>query len=200
MKVLLASPDRDFLSSFEKLLALSGHGVVTSFDGTQVVKLVANGGIDVAVCDENIPRIDINRVAALLSESGIPVIVLLNRKVSTKLLLSDLAANAFLTFPFLPDELAKLIEKVADKARNGGIFEICGVKVDVKNFRFENTGIKLSNGELDILSALKEGRSLTTRHTDVYINSLNNKFKLLKKDVCIEYAQNQGYRPVMKNG
>ena len=195
MKLLLAAPDRDFLLSYEKLLTLSGHDVVTSFDGTHVIKLIADGGIDLAVIDENIPRIEAAKIVGLLKESGVPAIVLLSRKVSTKLLLSDCCANAFLTFPFLPDELCELIEKVADKFAHGGRTEIYGTEIDFSKFLLGGR-LPLANGELDVLLSLINGTKITTRHSGVYINSLNNKFALLRKNARIEYLANLGYRLV----
>ena len=54
----------------------------------------------------------------------------------------------------------------------------------------------LEDGEIDILLALERQEKITTRHADVYINALNNKFKLLNKNVSIAYLPNQGYRLV----
>lgn len=37
LDILIADPDRDFLSSFRKLLEISGNTVSTVFDGTQAI-------------------------------------------------------------------------------------------------------------------------------------------------------------------
>ena len=66
MRILIAAPDRDLLTAYDKLLTGSGHAVVTAFDGTQVMRLLAGRGVDLAILDRCLPRADVGAVTAAL--------------------------------------------------------------------------------------------------------------------------------------
>ena len=114
MKVLLAASDRDLLLSVGKLLELNGYEVTTAFDGIQVISYTANKKYDVAILDEDIPRVACDRLITALDESGIPVVVLSNKRESVKRSKQTGSAYSRLSYPFLSEELfAKINEKLA---------------------------------------------------------------------------------------
>ena len=112
MRILLAAPDRDLLKAYRQLLTLEGHTVSVCFEGMQALKCATAERFDAAVASCLLPSIDSGRLVAFFHEQNIPVIVLLDRKPGTGLLLEKDLANAYLPFPFLPGELLSLLEAV----------------------------------------------------------------------------------------
>ena len=109
MNVLIADPDRDFLSSYKTLLELSENTVQTVFDGTQVMPRLAEDRFDAVILNENIPRIRCNDIVKSLNDDGIPVIVITQRKERF------ITADDCIKLPFLPNELREKLDHVCKK-------------------------------------------------------------------------------------
>ncbi|MBQ6022008.1 MAG: response regulator transcription factor [Clostridia bacterium] len=194
MRILLAAPDRDLLKVYRQLLTLHGHTVSVCFEGTQALKTAAVERFDAAVADSLLPSIDTGRLAAYFHERQIPVIVLTHRKPGTALLLEKETPNAYLPFPFLPAELVSLLEAVRQKAQSAEKPVYGDVCVDTAGFRIDGTQIRLTNQELDILSALGAGEAPPQRGINVYVNALNRKFAAAGKKCRIVYQYREGFR------
>ncbi len=198
MKILLADPDRDFLMSFKKLLELDSHDVTAAFDGTQVINYIANIKFDIVILRRNIPRVSSKQIVKTLNHENIPVIMLIDKKISSAMLIDQILANSYLSFPFLPYELKNLIENIKQKSQSEKHISFCDVEVDVEHFSLSD-GTRLTNEEIDILGALSRGQSFEVRRANSYINSLNNKLGKLNKKTHIKYVLNEGYRLVTDN-
>lgn len=200
MDVLLADSDRDFLQAYQTLLSLDGHRVTTAFDGTQVVSLLGQRKYDFCILEENLPRIENEQIIQLLKGEGIPVIVLTDGGVTVKALLKPTLPNAYLSFPFLPADLTRLMEAVEEKTREKGTLRLGGVEVDVPGFCLSDSETQLTNGEIDLLAALEKPRIEAGKRTRVMIQALNEKLKRAGKQARIIYEMEKGYRLVSENG
>ncbi|MBQ1392924.1 MAG: response regulator, partial [Lachnospiraceae bacterium] len=101
MKILIADSDRDLLRSYQKLLQLEKYDVSTLFDGTQVILNLSKQQFDLVILNMNIPRINYREIVKMLNDRNSPVVVLLNKKITSGMLIDDVLANSYLSFPFL---------------------------------------------------------------------------------------------------
>ena len=200
MKILLADADRDLLQGYQKLLSMNGHDVTPAFDGAQAASLMPQGPYDAVILDENLPRVGWEQLARLTDREGTPVIVLMNQRVSMKHLLSPALPSAYLPFPFLPGDLTGLMEDVARKARSRETFPCGDAAVDVARFRFLDTDVRLTAGEMDLLRSLTEGKKPEGRRARTMISALNEKLAGMGKQTRIAYEITEGYRLVNGNG
>ncbi len=196
MNILLADSNRDLLQCYQKLLTMDGHTVTTAFDGAQVVSLLGPEEFDMAILEENLPRIELDQLLQSLIKDHIPVIVLADGIVTVKTLLGSTLPNAYLSFPFLPADLEQVMREVAEKTRSSETMNCCGVDVDVSGFCFTGTATRLTNGEIDLLRELKKPRRAAGKRTRVMIQALNEKLKGIGKPTRIIYEMEKGYRLV----
>ena len=196
MTILLAASDRDLLRSYEALLTLDGHEVRTAFDGAQVASLMGGGPYDAAILESALPRVGHEQLIQLLRRENVPVIVMLDRRVSARHLLSASLPEAYLPLPFLPNDLRALLDSVAEKRRAGRPFSAGDAAVDVARFRFEGTDTRLTAGEIDLLAALNRGEPVQGRRARVMIHALNEKLRRLGRATRIEYQPQKGYKLV----
>ena len=200
MNILLADSDRDFLQSYRKLLSMEGHTVVTAFDGAQAVSLLRSLKVDICVLEEHLPRIVNEEILQVLKDEGIPVIVLSDGGVTVKTLLDPVLPNDFLSFPFLPADLTRLIRDITDKTASGKTVTVKGVEVDVAGFCFPGSRTPLTNGEIDLLSSLENPVKAVGKRKRVMIRALNEKLKRTGNKAQILYETDKGYRLVSENG
>ena len=111
MKILLAVPDRDLLSSLEIYLSLCGNEVVSAFDGIQAASAAANGGFDIALVDPELSRTTFGEMSRLFGETKTPVIAL----TKTRLPAGNATSASCLAYPFTPSELTERINEVVKK-------------------------------------------------------------------------------------
>ena len=198
MKILFAVPDRDLLHSYSRLLELDGHEVSCAFDGIQAITLIGSEKFDIAVLGENLPGTELKQLLDLLYGKGIPVAVILGRRVTSGMLCRREIACSYLPLPFLPDEMRTLIRVLIEKKRSGAVFRMGDVSVDSGCFSME--GIRVTNEEIEILKAVSEEKPVSVRNESVYISALNTKFGKLNKASRIRYITGKGYRLVSDNG
>ena len=196
MNILLADSNRDLLQSYRKLLAMDGHTVTTAFDGAQVVSLLGPEKFDMAILEEDLPRIELDQLLQALNRDRIPVIVLADGIATVKMLLTPTLPNAYLFFPFLPADLKQVLGEVAEKTRSAEPLNCCGVEVDVAGFCFTGTATRLTNGEIDLMKALCQPLQAAGKRTRVMIQALNEKLKGIGKPARIIYEMEKGYRLV----
>lgn len=200
LDILIADPDRDFLSSFRKLLEISGNTVSTVFDGTQAIISINDKKFDMVILNKNIPRIEYSEIIKLLNDKHIPVIVTSDKKIKTDILMNDNLANSYLTFPFLPNELTGLIDDIYEKIISDEKIKYSDMEADISKFTLCGK-VRITNEEIDILRKFILGKKIQgdNANISVYINALNNKFEKLGKNLKIRYMINQGYRLVTDN-
>ena len=124
-------------------------------------------------------------------------IVLLRRKVSAGLLLGPEPANAYLPFPFLPEELVGLISQTEALARDTGPLTWGDVTVVPARFCIEATLLRLTVGEVSLLRSLTESAVPAAGAVVPYVNALNAKFARAGKKTRIVYRSGEGYRLVI---
>ena len=195
MNILIADSDRDFLMSFKNLFELSDNTVQTVFDGTQVISKLTGDKFDSVILNENIPRINYRDILKILNENNIPVIVILDKSVNSGMLSEKNLANSYIKLPFMPNELSERLDDIDKKHHSEEIFKYSDIEIDEKNFSLCNE-IRVTNEEINTIKAISSKSELDIKHSGVYINSLNNKFKKLNKKLRIKYLINEGYRLV----
>ena len=207
MKILIASPDRDFLSGYRKLFELNGDEVTVAFDGFQFMAYLQERKYDFAFLDRSLPRVEHEKLLRVINDIGIPVIVLQGMRMTAKLLMQEALANSYLIYPFSPQELFVRTEEVLQKRRNAGMHMIGGVQVDLAGFTLDGK-IRVTNEEINILQFLMAGKDaegrkdgataqLPVRHGMYYVNALNQKFAMLHRKTEIKYVMNEGYELVV---
>ncbi len=196
MNVLLADSNRDLLQCYQKLLIMDGHAVTAAFDGVQVVSLLGQGKFDIAILEEGLPRIELEQLLRILSGDRVPAVVLADGAVTVKTLLGAPLPNAYLSFPFLPADLKRLMREVTEKARSAETLNCGGAEVDVSGFCFSGTATRLTNGEINLLKELEHPLRTAGKRTRVMIQALNEKLKAIGKPARIVYEMEKGYRLV----
>ena len=198
MKILLADSDRDLLRSYQKLLQLDSYEVSTLFDGTQVVLNLSKNEYDLVILNKNIPRINYKEIVKILNDRNIPVIVLLGKLITSGMLLDNVLANSYLSFPFLPYELLDRIKDVMSKSNSKERIVFEDLSIDVGKYT-SSDNIRFTNEEINIINAFINGKNIEVQRIHSYINSLNNKFVANNKIPRIKYITNIGYRMVTEN-
>lgn len=197
MRILLAVSDRDLIMSYEKLLALDGNEIETAFDGTQVIPLLAGGRYDIAVVEEDLPRLRYVQLVPFLKREKVPTIVLLDQRVTAKHLLRPVLPNAYLSLPFLPDDLRSLISSVREYACTQEIISCGDMSVSASGFCFAGSETGLTVRELQVLQALSRKQKPEGKHVRTIVTALNEKLARLGKQTRISYVPEKGYILVM---
>lgn len=198
MRILFAAPDRDLLACYQMLLADAAEEVVTAFDGTQVLTLLQKSHFDIAVLDRALPRVENRRLMRSLRTHGIPVILLLEQAVDTRLLRAEPLPGAYLSYPFSSEALIALIRDVAEKAGSGQKLRLADVEADVAAFCVGSEPVTAP--ELDVLAALAGGDAVARGPVELYIGALNEKLARLSSRARIRYRAGEGYQMVEQNG
>jgi DNA-binding response OmpR family regulator len=121
-RVLVVDDEPDVLLLCRLNLEQRGHEVLEAPNGDTALELARSGSPDLVVLDLMLPGIDGYEVLEALRTgevtSGVPVLVLTAKSLQADRDHSrQLRASAFLTKPFLPDELCDLVDAMlADRA------------------------------------------------------------------------------------
>ena len=115
MKIVFASPERDLLLSYGRLLKDKGHNVITAFDGTQVVGSLGENP-DILIIDEKMPRIPSGRLVETANKNGVPAIIMTYRADASDGDGTGMIAR--LPFPFTPKTLLALCAGMVNKSKN----------------------------------------------------------------------------------
>lgn len=198
MNILLADPDRDFLNAFQRLLTAEQHIVRTSFDGTQVIRKLAETKDELVILNDVLPRIPSQEILKMLNDDNLPVIVVSHQKINTGILIQEPLANAYLSFPFLPAELLHLIDSIIRKQQTAE--KLCYEDVTFDLAAFKLCGqLRVTNEEIEIFQTLVSDGELDNKRAGPYINALNYKLETLQKSPRIRYIIHEGYRLVMNS-
>ena len=198
MRILLAHGDRDFLHSYGELLALDGYEAAPAFDGAQAARLLADGPWDAAVLGEDLPRVTPERLLPLMRREGVPVILLVTRKVTARRLLEPELPAAFLPCPFRPEEMRSLLKRLLERRDYRCAISFGGVRIDPREFRFAGTDVRLTLAEIELAEALAQGKSVVGRRVRPIVSALNEKLARQGTLARITYEQGKGYQLVTK--
>lgn len=111
MKILLASPERDLLKCYKALFEADLGETVTAFDGTQVLSLLSAEAFDIALLDNELPRIEYGKLIGQAKENNVPVIALTNGADT-----SQINANAYLKYPFDYGKIKSVVMETLEKS------------------------------------------------------------------------------------
>ncbi len=194
MRILFAAEDRDLARCCRELLADADTAVDTAFDGAQVLTAAAAAPYDLLVLTQSLPRVPWETVTARIRAAGTPVVLLLQGPLTVRALTSEPPVNACLAFPFTPAELRDAVRSVIEKKNSAETLSLGCVTVAVSSFRLGDAPV--TAGELDILTALAAGRSVTSADARTYVQALNGKLEAQRLPVRIHYIKNEGFRTV----
>ena len=194
MKILLAAPDRDFLTCYSKLLEGEFGEIVTAFDGPQIIAFVSSEPFDGVILDSNLPRMASKAIIARVQEKGVPVLVLTPSPVSAHQLTEEPLPNGFLAYPFTAATLTETLRDMLEKASTGECLSIGGTEIDVPSFRIRG-GPSLTTGEINVIRALQNDEVLSTDQ-GAYISALNVKLAQAGSKKSIKYRARKGFELV----
>ena len=197
MQILLASPDRDLLQCCQALLQADLGPTVTAFDGTQVLTLLAGGGFDLVILDHAVPRVGCDAIVRELNERGVPVLVLLDRPITTGLLTQAALPCGYLVSPFPPEALIAATRDILTKAGTREPLCFGDLQAVPADFRLTG-GARLTAEELDAFDALIHGRRVGTE-AGVFISALNGKLAQISAQVRIRYLSGKGFQLVTEH-
>ena len=195
MKLLLAEQDRDFPAAFSALLRLHGHQTAAVYDGTQVLTSLASEKWDAALLDDSLPRIPHKELITAFKSSSVPVIVLTSKRLSAGLLTQEYLASAYLSLPFLPDELTGLLSRLSEYRSTKTPLVYEDAVITPSEFSLSGS-IPVTAGEIELFSLLLENKTINEKRMGCYVFSLNAKLARLNKKTRIRYLINKGYRLV----
>lgn len=195
MDILLAAPDRDFLDAFYRRLTLAGHTVTTVFDGTQVIVKLSEQRFGLVILHTALPRIPTEELLTEINHRRLPSIVLTERGVRAEMLLRPHIGSAYLSLPFLPEELLSLIDTLFQRILSERKLSCQDIEVDTAAFRLCDK-MPVSEGEISLLEALVCRQPIDQKCAGPYISALNRKLEQLHKTSRIRYLINDGFRLV----
>ncbi len=120
MKVLIAATDRDFLKSYKKLFTLEGFEVSTAFDGLQVMAWLKEKKYNLVILDQGLPRVGADRLAGLIRETKIPLLMLLGEENNTSPEVGRNNGEESLCHPFFPEELFEKVRGLLEAREEEG--------------------------------------------------------------------------------
>lgn len=119
MKILVCEDNLITLKTIAYSLAKKGHEVLKAVDGEQGIEILDHEEIDLVITDINMPYtkgLELVRYINTKLETKIPVIIISGINLDeTKHHALELGALGYLTKPFDPEVLLKMVHSVADK-------------------------------------------------------------------------------------
>jgi two-component system alkaline phosphatase synthesis response regulator PhoP len=118
--VLVVDDEPDIRDVVRRYLERAGHEVLATGSGAHAIRLIEDGGVDLAVVDLGLPDVPGLDVVAAARERGIPAVVLTSR-ASTDDRIAGLESGAddYVTKPFSPRELALRVDAVLRRTAAG---------------------------------------------------------------------------------
>jgi two-component system OmpR family response regulator len=164
--VLVVDDDREIRDLLSRFLAKHGMRVTAARDGVEMMKALAERGIDIVVLDVMMPGEDgLALCRRLRSQSGLPVIMLTAMGEETDRIVGlEMGADDYLAKPFNPRELLARIKAVLRRAQSlpttqtppGDALRFAGWTLELTTRRLmssEAREVPLSTGEYDLLYA-----------------------------------------------
>jgi CheY-like chemotaxis protein len=122
VRVLVVDDDPVIVELLVLNLELEGHEAITASDGREAVRLVHDAAPDLLLLDVMMPELDGFAVCRELKQdpatADLPVVLLSARAQESDLVRGTAAgADAYVTKPFDPFELVRLLERTATARR-----------------------------------------------------------------------------------
>lgn len=119
MRILVCEDNLITLKTIAFTLAKNGYEVAQAVDGNQGIEILNNEKIDLVITDINMPftkGLELVRYVNTKLESKIPLIIISGITLAeTKEHAMELGAEAYLTKPFDPEDLLKIVKAVAER-------------------------------------------------------------------------------------
>ena len=167
-KILIVDDERDVCDIVSLILSESGYEVQVLYNGSQVVEVVENGGVDLIILDLGLPDIDgLTLTRILKGQSQVGVIILSGRgEMTEKIVGLEVGADDYITKPFEPRELLARVRSVLRRLEilpeakpNSEILVFEGWKLDtvVRSLTSpEGEVVTISSEEYNLLKAFVE--------------------------------------------
>jgi two-component system, response regulator PdtaR len=119
IRIAVAEDEPDVRSTFVKILECLGHKVVCAVgNGEELIEQCIQLEVDVAFVDLDMPVIDGLAAAEIISEKGIPVILVSGHPDARQVVLEEEPVVARITKPARTEDLQRAIQKaMASKSR-----------------------------------------------------------------------------------
>lgn len=172
-RILIADDEAEIRDVLRLYLEKEGYEVIEAADGLEAVRLIRQGGMDLAILDIMMPGLDGYRVLRNIREtSNLPVIMLSAKgSDSDKILGLDLGADDYITKPFQIREVMARIKANLRKAElnansdnstmqkqedKNDIIKVGDLTLDLKKIEVKVKGeiINLTKKEFDVLKYL----------------------------------------------
>ena len=165
MKILVADDDKEILEALSIYLTQEGYEVETAADGLEAAKILAQGGVSLAVLDVMMPGLDgIGVLEKLRKSSNIPVIILSAKdEEQDKICGLEAGADDYMTKPFsAPELLARIKSQLRRYNTLGGaeptegVYRTGGLVVDdvKKTVTVDGEPVRFTPVEFGILKLL----------------------------------------------
>ena len=164
--ILVVDDDAEIRKLLSSFLRDNGYRVSTAADGKQLVKTVADGGVDLVVLDVMLPgRSGFDLCRDLRGSAQVSIIMLTAKGSETDRIVGlELGADDYLAKPFNPRELLARIKAVLRRTKtsvqeNVRYLRFEGFVIDMQRRELRSPGgalIDLSAGEYDLLLTLAE--------------------------------------------
>ena len=119
MRILVCEDNPITLKTISFTLAKAGHEVLKAIDGNQAISAIDSEMIDLLITDINMPYtkgLELVRYINTKLERKIPVIIISGITLNeTKEHAMELGAMAYLTKPFDPGDLLKMVKTLSDQ-------------------------------------------------------------------------------------
>ena len=118
IKIAVAEDEPDVRKTFVRLLELLGYKVVCSAgNGEELIEQCANVEVDIAFVDLDMPVVDGLAAAEIISERGIPVILVSGHPDARQVVVENEPVVARISKPATVDELQRAIKKALESRR-----------------------------------------------------------------------------------
>lgn len=215
--ILVVDDDNRILKLLKKFLSQEGFLISTSTSATEALELLNNFNYDLIILDVMMPEITGLEFAAKIKESGsaMPIVMLTAlSEPEDRVTGLESGANDYLTKPFEPRELLIRINNLINshnlykKEQQLIRFGNNSYNLITKEFMQNNTSIKLSSSEENLLDALISANNdaisreelseklggLNLRSVDVQVVRLRNKIESDPKNPqYLKTIRNKGY-------
>ena len=176
-RILVADDEAEIRDVLRLYLEKEGYDVVEAADGTEAVRQIKSGTIDLAILDIMMPGLNGYRVLQnIREENNLPVLMLSAKSSdSDKILGLDLGADDYITKPFVPLEMVARVRShlrrfyalgAGDtRSDTGGAIQVGGLRLELDSCLLYRDGerIELTSVEFRIMKLFMEnpGRVFT---------------------------------------
>ena len=149
-KILVCDDDKEIVEAISIYLTGEGFEVIGVHDGTEALKVLEAGDIDLLILDVMMPGLDGIRTTLMVREkSSVPIIILSAKSEDAdKILGLNIGADDYLTKPFNPLELVARVKSHIRRYTKLG------------NLSIQSEAMIYRSGDLEINDETKEGTIL----------------------------------------